>query len=352
MNDNLKISVILPVYNCEKFIERAIKSVQNQTYRNWELIVVNDGSTDRSSQIVKKYMEKDPRIHLNNKENEGVSVARNIGIDMAVGDLIMFLDADDWFTEDAFEVVMHHWDYSVQMVLFDYYDVPENQNRKYRKHFKEDRIRFGTEGDYSIDELEVIVSGFYHEQRNNTVLHAPWGKVFEAEYLKERPCRFPADVFNCEDQVFNLFAVDGMTDVLYISNPVYCYYINVESVTFSAYKKDGEKLLKNVINRNVYVKDLFLSKKKSELYENAYYQYLYDGVKIILWWLAEERNKDKKREGRKFCYGQVKEIRKHLCEGYGLSDKMLLLLCQMKCFGIVEQIVRLRKKAKNVLNVR
>ena len=101
----LKISVVVPVYNCEKYIERAIESVIKQTYDNWELIIVNDGSKDSSLQIAQKFAGKDARIKVIDRENRGVSVARNIGIDEASGDLLMFLDADDWFEEKAFETI-------------------------------------------------------------------------------------------------------------------------------------------------------------------------------------------------------------------------------------------------------
>ena len=124
----LKISVVVPVYNCEKYIERAIESVIKQTYDNWELIIVNDGSKDSSLQIAQKFAGKDARIKVIDRENRGVSVARNIGIDEASGDLLMFLDADDWFEEKAFETVTDNWDETAQMLLFDYWDVPQNQN--------------------------------------------------------------------------------------------------------------------------------------------------------------------------------------------------------------------------------
>ena len=347
----LKISVVVPVYNCEKYIERAIESVIKQTYDNWELIIVNDGSKDSSLQIAQKFAGKDARIKVIDRENRGVSVARNIGIDEASGDLLMFLDADDWFEEKAFETVTDNWDETAQMLLFDYWDVPQNQNRRYQGHFKENEITFGERGDYSIDDLELTVSGFYRKE-NSTVIQAPWGKAFSVAYLKKKQTKFPENVFNCEDQVFNLRAIDEMTYVRYIAKPIYCYRINLESVTFAAYQKNGERLVQNVILRDECVKDIFLKKKDRALYENAYYNYLYDGVKIILWWLADERDKTKKELGRKFCCSQAKEVKKHLCSNYSFTDKVLLDLCVIKCFGCVECIVRMRKIAKRILNIR
>lgn len=97
------VSIIMPVYNSEKYIERAIKSVIKQTYKNWELIIVNDGSTDSSKQICEKYSQNDKRIKVINKNNEGVSIARNCGINNSQGKYIMFLDSDDLYEENMIE---------------------------------------------------------------------------------------------------------------------------------------------------------------------------------------------------------------------------------------------------------
>ena len=90
-----KVSIIMPVYNGEKVLRRSLNSIINMDYSNWELIVVNDGSNDKTKEIFKDY-ELDSRIKIINKKNEGVSVARNIGISVATGDYIIFVDADDY----------------------------------------------------------------------------------------------------------------------------------------------------------------------------------------------------------------------------------------------------------------
>ena len=91
------ISIIIPIYNAEKYIERCINSLKNQTYKNIEIICINDGSTDNSLNILKRIAITDNRITIIEQENKGVSVARNKGIESAKGKYIMFLDADDWF---------------------------------------------------------------------------------------------------------------------------------------------------------------------------------------------------------------------------------------------------------------
>ena len=97
------ISIIVPVYNTEKYLEKNINSLINQTYKNIEIIFINDGSTDKSLEILEKYAQKDKRIKIINQEKQGVSNARNKGIDSATGKYIMFVDSDDWIDMDACE---------------------------------------------------------------------------------------------------------------------------------------------------------------------------------------------------------------------------------------------------------
>ena len=91
------ISIIIPIYNVEKFLRRCLESVQNQTFQNWEAICVNDGSPDNSAKIVTEFAEKDKRFKLVNKENGGLSDARNVGMQHATGDYILYLDSDENF---------------------------------------------------------------------------------------------------------------------------------------------------------------------------------------------------------------------------------------------------------------
>ena len=95
MNENPKITVIVPVYNTEKYLRRCVDSILAQTFTDFELLLVNDGSTDGSGAICDEYAQKDSRVRVFHKENGGVSSARNIGIDNAQGDWITFIDSDD-----------------------------------------------------------------------------------------------------------------------------------------------------------------------------------------------------------------------------------------------------------------
>ena len=106
MNDSMPlISIIMPVYNGERFLSEAIESIIAQTYENWELLAVDDGSTDKSLQIIEAYAEKDGRIKLlkNDSGEHGPGIARNYGIDRISGKYTYFLDADDWIEKDLLE---------------------------------------------------------------------------------------------------------------------------------------------------------------------------------------------------------------------------------------------------------
>ena len=101
--NNIKVSIILPVYNCETYLNRCLDSLLNQTFENIEIIAINDGSTDRSLEILDIYAKNDNRIKVINKKNTGVSDTRNIGLDESKGDYIVFVDSDDWIELNMIE---------------------------------------------------------------------------------------------------------------------------------------------------------------------------------------------------------------------------------------------------------
>lgn len=105
--NNLKVSIIIPAYNVEKYIEKCVESVVNQTYQNIEILAIDDGSKDNTGKILDELQLGDERIRVIHKENGGVSSARNIGLDMATGDYIAFLDADDYLSEDFVEYMLN-----------------------------------------------------------------------------------------------------------------------------------------------------------------------------------------------------------------------------------------------------
>ena len=104
--ENPLITIIIPIYNREQTLERCLCSVLRQTYSHLEIIAVDDGSTDHSRVILDKYQKKDSRLRVVRKENSGVSESRNLGLQLARGEYIQFVDADDWITRDATEILL------------------------------------------------------------------------------------------------------------------------------------------------------------------------------------------------------------------------------------------------------
>ena len=141
---DVKISVIMPAYNAEKFIDESIMSVINQTFKDFELIIVNDGSIDNTVNIIKKYIKKDSRIKVINKKNGGLSDARNVGIKNSNGDYIFFMDSDDCIQEDTLEILYSLQDDKEMTIvaceferfdkLYKYSNYNKKQNKTYNRN--------------------------------------------------------------------------------------------------------------------------------------------------------------------------------------------------------------------------
>lgn len=138
MNDRPKISVIVPVYNVESMLERCIDSILDQSYRDFELLLIDDGSSDKSGDICDFYEKKDMRIRTFHKENTGVSATRNLGLKKAKGDYLVFIDSDDWVDRDFFQKISYSFDQydiiffglqclSAEGKVIDFYQ-PRNEN--------------------------------------------------------------------------------------------------------------------------------------------------------------------------------------------------------------------------------
>lgn len=115
---NHLISVIVPVYNAEKYISKCIDSILSQTFKDFELILINDGSTDNSDLICGKYASIDNRVKVFHKQNGGAGSARNLGVQKAVGDWIMFVDADDWIEPECLDICSKYISRNIDLIVF------------------------------------------------------------------------------------------------------------------------------------------------------------------------------------------------------------------------------------------
>jgi glycosyltransferase involved in cell wall biosynthesis len=197
------ISIIIPVYNAEKTIGRAINSILSQTSLDFELLLINDGSKDKSLQVMEKYKERDSRIQVFNIANSGVSFARNHGIKHALGKYITFLDADDYYVEKALEKIQSKLDEETQLAIFGY-------NVEYENKFSRSILPFGESLQFSDKKefREYAVSLI-----RNEMINAPWNKIYLTNYLKEKQILFLPELNIGEDLKFNLAVI---RDVKYV----------------------------------------------------------------------------------------------------------------------------------------
>lgn len=205
-----KISIIVPIYNVEDYLECCIDSIIEQTYKNLEIILVNDGSTDSSLNICKKYAKKDKRIIIVDKVNGGLSDARNAGLEKATGKYVMFTDSDDFLMIDAVEKLYNGIkEHNVEFITANFIFV-NNDGTPWKKPMFSSKFN---EGEISIDE--------YHQSfylMNSGV----WNKLFKKEFLDKNKLKFQVGM-PAEDAIFTTLAFLKAKKSYYLKDIVYNY---------------------------------------------------------------------------------------------------------------------------------
>lgn len=204
----LKISIIVPVYNCAKYLHQCMESLINQTLKEIEIICINDGSTDNSAQILQEYAQKDPRIKIINKENGGQALARNIGIDIADGEYIGFVDSDDWVSLDFFEKLYNAAQkYDAEIAAASIIRLSK-LHKKYHLKFTEEKIT----DDYKT-KLQTC---------NIPELSYVWNKIYKTSRIKESNLKFTEGRLY-EDVVFTPQALYYLKKLVTVPNTYYYY---------------------------------------------------------------------------------------------------------------------------------
>lgn len=218
---NVILSIIVPIYNVEKYLRNCIDSILNQTFEEFELILVNDGSPDLSLEICREYEKKDERIIVVDKENGGLSDARNVGIDIAKGKYIGFVDSDDWVEKSMYETLVYILEkYNADIAQCEYIRA-ENENIKKKN---EDKIV------EKCFDRELALDNLYNELTVSTVV--AWNKIYKRELFDN--IRYPKGKLH-EDEFTTYKLIDRANKIAYINKKLYYYRDTPNSIVNSEY---------------------------------------------------------------------------------------------------------------------
>lgn len=318
------ISVIMPVYNTKQYLEQAIESVLFQTFQDWELILVDDGSTDGSGEMCDQYVKEDSRIRVIHQENKGLSRARNIGVQFATGEYIQFLDSDDWLYPEtlktAYETAVSS---DSDMVIFDAQYEGEN---------------------YSWHEKSSIPKGIYGPEKVLTELCRPsippytWNKfcrrtLYEGVLFPEGP-----DGKRLSDAATTFYPVSRANRIAILDKPLYHYRQRSGSLTKQALKNRSLPKWRFIQYRKRYE---FLKSNYPELADIAKESLFRNG--LLYYSISLQGKKDSKAG---------KEIFDYLCSrefDEGITNKKLRFVRKgfETCPSIISYLIRRKFSARN-----
>lgn len=224
MSENIKVSVVIPVYNVEKYIRQCLESVINQTLKDIEIICINDGSKDNTLKILEEYSQKDSRIVLIDKENEGLSAARNQGTELARGEYISYIDSDDWvdihYLEELYNAAKK---YNSDVACSSIIRVTGGRRRNKLIYKKEEFTR-------DIDKK--------NELTNVPIYSYVWNKIYKRDKLIQSGVKFPIGRVY-EDIIWSIQAIYYLDGVVTVPSAIYYYRKNPTSVMSSKAKQNA-----------------------------------------------------------------------------------------------------------------
>lgn len=213
---DIKVSLVVPIYNAEKYLEKCICSIQNQTFEDFELILINDGSTDGSESICRKYQMLDSRIQYVSQKNAGVSIARNVGLDMAAGEFVSFVDADDWLQPDYLEILIaKQAENDADLTVCEFTNIDEVSGKGSRKSvFNGDYC--GVKEEIYDTVLEKILWNHQGQRLCN-----PYCKLYRRQLISEYGIYFEENVPLGEDTLFNITYLQYVNFFCYVRVSLY-----------------------------------------------------------------------------------------------------------------------------------
>ena len=323
---NYKISIIVPVYNVEKYLNKCVNSILNQTYKNIEVILVDDGSPDNCGKICNDYAEKDNRVKVIHKKNGGLSDARNVGIKIANGDYLGFVDSDDWIEPQMYQrlienAVKYNADISVGGVV----DLIE-ENGKF------EQVKTTLDGkvvNYVLSKKEAMKKYFLGSW-------AAWDKLYKRSIFDN--IEYPVGIIN-EDEAIVLKQLDRCSRVCY-TNEVFYNYVHragVSSITQENFSK------KKLVVVDICKKNLdFIKKYYPDLVEYAEYKYF-----LRLMWCLNHMavsKQDFRDDIQRLRIALKKDIRKLYSNGYTAKKEKFRGFLMAYCYSALAKAAQILKK--------
>ena len=285
----MDISIIVPVYNTESYVSSCIESILSQTFSNYELIIIDDGSNDKSREICDEFAEKDDRIKVYRQRNSGPSVTRNVGLKLAKGKYVAFIDSDDWIQPHYLEMLYQKTEEeSLDVVVCGYYDYYSSENCE--------EILPSTYFDITNLNSKTL------EQYNQLLLSeapllqgSPCLKLYNRKMLLRNNIFFPEDISRTVDLVFNLRLLPYLRKVGFVDQALY-HYRYVDNSVYRKYRNNYLEIARKVNNeRRVAIEKIMINKpidQLQSLHEKADIALLKECINI----LASETRPDSEKQ--------------------------------------------------------
>lgn len=261
----MKFSLIIPMYNAEKYILRCLNSIKNQTYEEFEVLLVDDGSTDNTISCCMKFVDKDERFKIiKSEKNLGVSAARNLGLKEAVGEWIWFVDADDWIESTSLQSIRQVLDDNVDLICVDF--IKERMNRK-------QIISCCYENGSLLDRKAIC------EQMLGTKGHFQfvWSDIFNHEFLSHNNLFFDEGLALTEDCEFMVRVAKVIHQGKILKKSLYHYVVNMESASQGWRADIGDRYMKSV--KKIYESVIEINNPK--MIDN-FFTFVKDVVRVIM----------------------------------------------------------------------
>ena len=334
------ISIIVPVYNVEKYLKRCVESIINQTYKNLEIILIDDGSTDNSGKICDEYALMDNRVKVLHIKNGGVSNARNLGIENATGEYIAFVDSDDYLEKEMYAKMLNKAQKEDADLVFCKYRRFDEQGKYINVNDEEGLIQLADRKD---------IKCFFVKEADNIV----WGTIWRSLYKKciLQNLRFDLDIYLNEDFIFILRAIMSARRIFFLNEYLYNYYF---PITWS--KKYIFKPGYELNNKLMAVKliDILNENGLLEIAHAQYYKYYMASVAVIVKYKKKYKQEIKKlireddfykKASTKFCYKNYLKV-----YGHGSRKQRILnLLIYKKMFFTYKLLINLNLKLKKII---